>query len=519
MKRTSLLDAAPPYTTLESYSITRRHIFHQPFRDFSLKLQQLQRELLELSAEDDWKWILSKFRRYRFDLAAAPVAFNNPITQPATLEQFQEKLERCSQLYPEHTSTSQTLFQLYSALRSSSDNPLRDWLAKELQEGTETDIGIVLLEPRLIKAAEEALSTIPAHNRIAILTPPQLRGMRCYRRLIVIGTAQWYARDNKEYIFRSPRSKSIDLLHYQWYRDTWMLEGALVGSGFTSPQIPTVEPVMQVGVIAAAGDTIVSADAIPVIDWTQYSTPTEKAGKGDPSQEIVEARLFLLEGGFAVYLDASEHAKSLIIDLSTEQDASAVRKLPAAEISNGLFILIRTEGGGDLVVPVADKVMGSRCDELRSKQADWKSRLKAATEKKTYLEVSCELLSLGATLADESNLRNWISARNIRTAEKSDFMAIMNYIGFPPNKGELYWDAMRAIFRAHLRAGTIISKRLKREVAESDLTDLVREGIKAFELEDEGGGSITAYRVTGKAPETTIVPLTQILRPFKAEKD
>ena len=502
------------YNALASHTLTRHSLYHAGFKDFYLTLSRLRRELGELAEENDWKWILRKFNRYRFSAAAAPIAFNHPSIQAAPLDQIRSKINWCAELYPTFANTSKSLLSIYETLQALSDNPIRDWLSREILPGTSVTTGVVLRDSDFIEATEEVLRSIALGSQVQVLTPQQLRDTHCYGRLVVIGPAYWYS-ENKEYLFRAPRAPRIDLLQYQWIRDSWTLKPAFDGSVFTASS-PIEMANIPPQALTPSAEMISAEESVPAIDWGQYASSAEKTDRNDPAQDIVTARLFMLEGGSVVYLDESEGAKSLIIDLEAV-GKDKVRRLPVMNIVEGMFILIRTGGGGDLIVPIADKVLGRRAIESRIMQADWKNRLLKIVKTKSPIEASMGLIDCGAAIANEMNLRNWISARNIKTQDQDTFMAIMKYIGFSPNIGLDYWNAMSAIDGAHRRAGTIIRHRLIREVLGSDPIELIRKGIKSFELKKEGGGSITAYRIKAKAPETAIVPASLILHPLDAE--
>ena len=161
---------------------------------------------------------------------------------------------------------------------------------------------------------------------------------------------------------------------------------------------------------------------------------------------------------------------------------------------------MRTEGGGDYVVEVADNLLGARRDAARADQSLWKERLREAVDRLGHQAVVRQLEAHGSGRAD-ANLRSWLSAspRNIRTADPSDFAAITAVGGLADRADEL-WRAMGRILWAHRTAGQRIRKRLMAEVSKADPQELERDGRRIFEM-DAGGGSLTAFRVVDVLPD------------------
>jgi hypothetical protein len=67
----------------------------------------------------------------------------------------------------------------------------------------------------------------------------------------------------------------------------------------------------------------------------------------------------LLNGGLAVYLDADEQATVTVID-ADQDGGAAVKRVRVRQLESDTFVLLRIEGGGDYIVPVADRIMGCR---------------------------------------------------------------------------------------------------------------------------------------------------------------
>ena len=159
--------------------------------------------------------------------------------------------------------------------------------------------------------------------------------------------------------------------------------------------------------------------------------------------------------------------------------------------------------------------MGTDAALWRYQQQDWKSRLRSMVLKSSLLEVSINLLDAGSTpKAYETNVRNWISARNIKTSDYEDFAAIMKVVGLT-NKTDEYWISMSNIARHHQRAGQQIRRLLLRKLQTTDLTDLQRLGYLDISLPDAGAGALTAFRIVALESATRLIPVNQLNHPFE----
>ncbi len=94
-----------------------------------------------------------------------------------------------------------------------------------------------------------------------------------------------------------------------------------------------------------------------------------------------------------------------------------------------MFIVLRTIGSGDYIIPVANRILGNEAEHLRELQKLWKSRLRDAVRLKSLHNVSWELVKLGSKLAKtQQNIRNWISDTSIRPKDDRDFDAILCFV-------------------------------------------------------------------------------------------
>jgi hypothetical protein len=243
--------------------------------------------------------------------------------------------------------------------------------------------------------------------------------------------------------------------------------------------------------------------------FTRSSSPTT-------GEEYVEAHLFLLEGETAVFIDAN--TQQHIIDLQADGEHQ-VKKIPVTNIEPDMFIILRTSGGGDYIIPLANWFLGEKAQHFRELQELWKIRLKHQVRMSGLNGVSWKLNNLGSKLATKKhNIRNWMSYRNIRPENDKDFNAILKLVGLADRLNEFH-EAAHSIENAHIKAGHHIRKLLLEEVRKSNLKQLEQQGKINFQLSEAYSGSMTAFRVVEINTETTRIPYSKIAHPFQLDSE
>jgi len=407
------------YIFLEHGTIHKHKVSHEVFHAFCMALNRLEHALGEQTEDDYWQDFLRDMKYYRFLLNAVPLPMNTQ--HERLLPSIQEKLERCYLLFPGFVSYAQALSDKFTILIGLPDNPFIETIVKIAAD--HQIVGLLLKESFLYSLVEASFSQHPILKDIKLVNQHQLRGGDCFQQLIIIGPSYWYP----EYILRAPRAKEIHLIRYGWLVDRWSPQPVFI-KPFT-PQ-PTRDPSKgndhlaqdeksdEPSIFDDAGQ-----DMLPEINWKHISMRILRQAQEDLNVEDVPAKLYLLAREKAVFLDADENARAFVLDLGIDEDDEdeegwhQIRRVSLSELISGMFLLLRTEGGGDYIVPIADRILGKKAAVLRAKQADWKARLRKAVEAKGIqglLTISVELLDLGSKLANETNVRNWMSNRSIR---------------------------------------------------------------------------------------------------------
>jgi hypothetical protein len=462
---------------------------HPLFRQFSDHARHLLRSLDDLAGEPDWSDLVRLVKRYRYAAAACPMALNDPaILLPGLTRQLGEIVGRLGISYGHGSrhlvGAAEAVLEDFTGLARCGDRPLGvevERLVGEMPRGT---VAVVVPDSRLVEAGRRSLEAYGClADVVAASTARDLTGME---RVVVLGSARWFP----EHVFAAPRAPDLRVVSYRWIRCRWEHTGAFIAGVRGAPN-------WQAGDEGEEGEE----DEVYATDWGHLATRL----RGDEAHlsdglDSVTARLFTLHGGYAVVLEADGNSTALIIDVDADE-SSQVQRVRTTNVHPGIFLLLRTEGSGDYVSMVADRLLGPRAEQCRRAQHHWKALLRARVHRSSVSEVARELRAWGSAIADESNVRRWCSDYGIATDAATDFGAIAQLVGLG-GVADDYWRMMREIQNAHIRAGGRIRRQLLAEVRKADLRVLEHEGHMDFALPDADGGKLTAFRIEERAPGT-----------------
>ena len=266
-------------------------------------------------------------------------------------------------------------------------------------------------------------------------------------------------------------------------------------------------------------DWLPDEELIPRFDLSVIADKfVNRDSEREESRYDVIARLFELEGNRAAFLESADGSRALVIDLD-ENSTGIVSRLSTKAITPGMFVLLRGDPDEDAeyIIPIADRILGRHSTSLREFQRRWKSALRSLTVSIGVSKIISYLRDEGSTIANETNLRNWLSPRNIRTDAQNDFFAIMRVIGMKDVE-EKCWKYAMQIDSAHRRAGRRIRSELLRQVREANLSELEKFGEMRFELEGLGGKPLMALRVIRVSDFTNNVAHHHLNRVFDLEE-
>ncbi|MBN1922092.1 MAG: hypothetical protein JW892_12660 [Anaerolineae bacterium] len=500
--------AVTAYQNASTARITRHRVNHPIFGQFAMALLAFEELLGPMSIDDYWRPFVGTLRRVRFDLCAAPLCSADRVERICeTSLKLRDHLQFAHQLYPDLEASAEAILDAFDKLLDQANDPLVDKLL-ELTE-PQQNAAWVIKESRLIPGVENLTLCLKLPN-LAVLYPLQLRRLAIYDRVMVVGPSRWFP----ESIFTAPRSKNVDVVVFDWIKDDWTPSRVFAkphrSSGPSSRNFIFVDE-------KATFNRWSELDAMGLLQVinNRSSASASPSGETIDKLDVAEAVCVLLENDIVVFFESGEGAQTLIID-PDEDPEHRIYRVPTKDLAPGLFILVKTSGTGDYIVPIADRIMGHKATKAREYQKRWKALLKDQVKCHGIVETSISLLDHGSNIANEVNVRNWFSPRSIRPHKYEDFLAIMRMTGLEAYAQE-YWQMMGIINTAHHKAGFEIKKLLLEQIRVMDMDELQKKGRADFKLSDNDEGGITAFRVEAVLEETLEISYSLIGHPVHIE--
>ncbi len=480
--------------------------------------KQLSHFVRELSAlvkdlEDDLHWIsfVRKCRRTLRDAITTPIAPNRPAFDISeTIVVLEESLARCRRGYPsEMIESAEYCILAIGELAIDDSNPAGDRVCEILETGNPNNSGVLVLT-RHLNATKSWLANKSPQTRL--LMPAELSQVGRFETLVVLGPSCWFP----SFVLSAPRAESIAVVHFDWLRDH-PLDRNLLAGHHVSVGVDVSTAFRTEAVVMSDEDDGFDAELLlPKVDWERLaraSAGLERVPR-DVHQEV-EARLYLLAGGFGVYLEAIGESRIDSVELEGGSEPQLRRK-STLEVARGDHVVLRSFGGsGDYIVDIADDDLGRSATQLRSLQREWKARLREKVEVLGLSLVERQLRGLGIV---SPNIRYRLLRQSIKSQKSDDFRILMEYIGLG-DRSEKLWAAMNEIHRAHIRAGQKARSLLEAAVLAADLTQLIQTGHINVSLREIDVGAIGVFRVEDCSPATQMVEEEDLRKLIKLEDD
>lgn len=457
---------------------------------YAAGVRRLSRALDAFEGDELWSAVVRRCRRVLRELSTTPLEPSHPALDLASSADFLSGLiDTALGSYPDDLiARGELCVGAIRDLSEQQDNALGALAVEVLATGTLMRSGLVVQTPHLDEV-QAWLSNAARGARL--VTERELTTLIGLESLVIIGPSYWYP----AHLLSAPRAELLCFVHFTWLRDRE--RDTRVFSD--SPSAPGARIRASVTTYVSDGDEEVSAETlVPTLDWNALARAAggHRRSKDDP--ESVEANLFLLVGGYTVHLEAVDGPTIYIIEVETG-GVPGLRSKRTRAVTAGDYIVLRSEGGtGDYIPEIANAFLGSRARTLRSLQAEWKARLRTAVRERGFAAVERELRWLGVAYP---NLRYRLWQHSIRTREPNDFRLLMEYVGLGDRASEI-WTAMGDIFEAHVRAGQQVRRLLEEAVVATDVAALIQDGRADVRLRDIAAGTLSVFRVEGRAPDS-----------------
>jgi hypothetical protein len=539
----------------------RRLVEHPELEAFSQLTGKFCAALGESAEEGFWGPVVRMLKRARWDAATAPLPLSSPATGLAdAARDAVPRLQRCKHVAPELAAAAEDLADRLTALAASDDDPLGDAMrgalrsrlamlevssaSEETENASALDraastvdaehgedpgatadtegmdeteaaappaVAVLLRSGRYLPEVEAVVAGLGAH--ISVITSAELMASAPLDVVVTIGPSAWFPAP----VVRAPRAGHMIFVYPAWIRDAEPQARLLAGSSAVGVRSRISRaPTRVTAPFDDALPLTPAEDWVPSADWKAISAVGRRRVGEDAGSDPVQAWLFALASGDGVYLEAGEGSRAYIVELDGDV---AVRQELTSQIEIGDVIVLRTEGEGDYIRPIADSILGRNARALREMQAGWKRQLAEKMSELGTRGLRRALDNAGAVRATDNNIRQWLRPDTIRPRDPADFSAITAVIGARERFREL-WDGMGAIDSAHRRAGFQVRALLVEELVGGDRSLLISQGWADFDVEGiEGEGALRVARVEGRAPDAQLIPRTRTRRPFTIGRD
>ena len=467
-----------------------RSMEHTDLERFSEAVFKLTRLAKQQEDDTGWREVLHPARRARNIATTVPLPFSHRSLGIAPLLGQLERSLPVLRVYggDEASELGEKVLTAGRALVELDDTPLLDTILDAARSGRRSGTGVLLPIAEHIRAVGENLGH--NHPDIEVLSRHEIAGLEPLGRLIVVGPLYWYG--GHQHVLTSPRASEIVVLKWAWFRERQPAATSLEGSRGTAGIRVRPVPAMQ------SSFEIKPEDEQTFVHWASVSHELSRPGDGDLSEPVL-ARPAILAGNYAVLLPEDGDRLVWLLDPHAPPE-HRVARVDVADLEPGHVIILRTAGGGDLIVPIADDILGREAPRLRELQRKWKLQLRSwVRQHRTIRRAATELRRLGCERANPQNLQNWLGERSLRTENRADWRVLMDAASLS-QEAETIWRAMSKLHSAHTEAGRSIGRRLREMANTSPLNELLDSGRQVFS--QARSGSVTAFRIEAFAPST-----------------
>ena len=533
MNPASISCATRVYDSVARCEIVRHWVDHAELAEVSRTLRTLSQSLAAEAKEDYWQQTLAPVSRLSFAFCSTPLPFDR-VAEAVCIDwdKLDRQIRLCQQVYPNSHAPLSGLVQKLKDLSEQTWSPFTIPLESLCSKNDKVSVIIcprMHQGPRMHQAVAAYFVNNTRLQNASVISARQLREAHMCNVLVAIGPCKWFP----DYVFSAPRAQHVHVVSLRWIRDLWELGPEFFYNSQSTedksskhcigtlpqiisqlappePSLPSLKPLEPL-------------DFLPPVPSFKKTVLYNAGWQPIPNEETVLAKYCYLSGGRAAFVPADEGSSQLIIDLSTT-GGSIVRRVPTKALEPDLFLLLRTAGGGDFIVPLADRILGKLAKERRAQQAEWKNRLLAAAQKRfgtlsrrelsskisNYLrEVVLSINPLVNLHIPPANIHYWMSSKCIRPSKEEYFDIILTFAGLADKTREL-WEAMEAIDRAHRRAGHTIRKMLLQQISTVSLEPLERDGEMTFNLGEQDGGTLSAFQIIHISDEEFEIPANLI---------
>ena len=499
------------------------------FNVMNKKVSQFVRLVHEYELSERYRKFISILKRFRYLVASSPLPpnailkFLNSSARPFDAQFKKLKLMDDDRF----TSTLNGLEELLEILCKWETNPLCEAMLTQMRSASDERHSILITDSVIFDRTAALLDRFQLSNEIAaqptLVKINELRAPINCGTLHVFGPTRWRTLRDEEFVFTSGRATRIICYSFDCFPiEEISLSGFAETSKFPRQKISSKRQVGSGRFPEDETESVSTHDLEEILPQT--SIDLLKSGHSKIQEDVYgneEAFLFQLAGGLAVFMGTG----SSVNVASWERQGSTlvcskISHKRAQDLEEGDLVILTTSGGGDMIAPVADKILKEKAPRLRTLQKEWKTslRIRCFEASSSYDTVAKDLEELGAADASPVNVRNWASFQSIAPAKIETFRTIINYLGLE-SRMKAFEETVGLLRKAHRSAGFTIARQLKDQILGANVNQLMSNGWQEFRTSEEEGASKTIYIIEQRLAEVHQVSYLDLNKPFPITED
>lgn len=330
----------------------------------------------------------------------------------------------------------------------------------------------------LLKGYQEAIN-------IEVRKSNELRNHPKVDRVFYVGSMKSLRRLDDEFLLRAPVTDEFEFFELSH-------TGKIQNAGL---DVFALEP--------GKGFSLNQAPAVGILDGFKPKTATQVADEefeGDDSVasselefetshlRAVDAFRAILGGGYGANLSAEG---DVFIAHCRNQGAALtctkIEKKEVIDLEPGDFVVLTTDGSGDMIAPYADQIIGPRAKTYRELQLAWKRDLAKLVIEAGTAHVIKELRSNSGFEISASNLRQWLGLTVHGPGKERPrlFDAVLKLLK-RDDKIPIHKEALDEIREASMKAGHQLQSELRRKLSGMDMSTVLSDGFMEFRLDSNG---------------------------------
>jgi hypothetical protein len=456
-----------------------------------------------------WQRLAAESARFSFLIHNSPLSPNSALPQQMLTTSLMELSYQ-----QHHTSAVQDALDAFWAsraiLKSNTGSPFLVWLEEVLQRSPGLERPALMVAKKdWVQPTRAVTRSLVTLRRVDVVDSSTLSEPHPYDKIYVCGAISLFP----PALYSCARARDIEWALFPWMKS----ELPSRDSGLTNtPRAAVRAKIIRRDVgVPDPEPNLEDVDATGI--WRvadEDANPAQHVDEANWFDTVQAVELLLVDGSrtFAPLLEKISVATA--VDSWTPGTIWLNRKF-GKDLTPDDFIIVRTYGESDVILELANKLLGSTAPELRRAQALWKAKLVELRQSMSIDALVLELRRAGSLIADHQNVRNWMSPRHIRTQSKEDFIAILRVCGLE-DQGPALWHQMGLIVRAHVRAGMNLKNQLTATLKKHSGSELLAAG--RLDVAHPGGdaGRLIAIQIdaVGDQKEVREARLLRLIEPW-----